>query len=203
MEADEHRAGVVPLSTRTPLWRKFFTVAPLVLVGTRRRDGTHDLAPKHMVMPLGWDNYFCFVCMPRHETYVNAVAAGAFTVSFPRPGQIVQASMAAGPRAGDASKPSLAALELFPATAVDGVLVEGCYLFLECLLERTLDGFGDASLVIGEVVAAAADEEALRTSEREDGAVVHGQPLLAYVHPGRFAVIDETYSFPYPVDYQL
>ena len=57
----------VPIPVDKPIWSRFFTVAPLVLVGTREGDG-HDLAPKHMAMPLGWDNYFCFVCSPDHAT---------------------------------------------------------------------------------------------------------------------------------------
>ena len=59
----------VPLPVDSPIWKSFFTVAPLVLVGTIESDGTtHDLAPKHMAMPLGWSNFFCFACSPRHAT---------------------------------------------------------------------------------------------------------------------------------------
>ena len=43
----------------------------LVLVGKREPDGGHDLAPKHMSTPIGWDNYYGFVCTPRHHTYGN------------------------------------------------------------------------------------------------------------------------------------
>ena len=64
-----------------PVWERFFTVFPLVLVGTREEDGGHDLAPKHLAMPLSWGNWFGFVCTPRHRTYQNAVRTGAFTVS--------------------------------------------------------------------------------------------------------------------------
>jgi flavin reductase (DIM6/NTAB) family NADH-FMN oxidoreductase RutF len=202
MEEDE-RASIVPVSTAAPVWAKFFTVAPLVLVGTRRPDGVHDLAPKHMAMPLGWQNYFCFACTPSHETYRNAVASGAFTVSFPGPDQVVAASLAAAPRGDAATKPSLAALPTFPAREVDGVLVEGCYLFLECCLNRVLDGFGEASLVIGEVVAASVDERALRMDDRDDNELIHDRPMLAYLPPGRFAAVDRSYSFPFPVDFSV
>ncbi len=197
----EERPAIIPVSTAAPVWAKFFVVSPLVLVGTLRADGTHDLAPKHMAMPLGWANYFCFVCTPAHETYANAVGRGAFTVSFPGPDQIVLASLAAAPHEVDSSKPSLAALETFPASAVPGVLVEGCYLFLECRLDRVVDGFGEASLVVGEVVAAGVDERALRAWERDDAELIHGRPLLAYLHPGRFAAVDRSFSFPFPVDF--
>jgi hypothetical protein len=31
--------GLVELSTKTPIWDRFFTIAPLVLTGTREADG--------------------------------------------------------------------------------------------------------------------------------------------------------------------
>src|SRR5512145_613255 len=103
----------VPIPTDSPVWSRFFTVAPLVLVGSRAEDGRPDIAPKHMAMPLGWQNYYCFVCSPRHTTQRNIEATREFTVSFPRAEQIVQTSMAAAGREEDDSKPALAALETF------------------------------------------------------------------------------------------
>ena len=44
---------VVPLRIEAPLWTRFFSVAPLVLVGTKEGDH-YDIAPKHMAMPLAW-----------------------------------------------------------------------------------------------------------------------------------------------------
>jgi flavin reductase (DIM6/NTAB) family NADH-FMN oxidoreductase RutF len=196
-------AGFVSLATETPIWEKVFVVAPLVLVGTLEDDGAPDVAPKHMAMPLGWQNRYCFVCAPRHATFRNAVARAAFTVSFPRPGQIVETSLAAGGRAEDASKPSLAALRTFPATVVEGVLVEGCYLYLECRLERVVEGFGDNVLVVGEVVAAGVAEEALRGADVDDADAIAKDPLLTYLSPGRFAAVGESHAFPYPVDFRL
>jgi flavin reductase (DIM6/NTAB) family NADH-FMN oxidoreductase RutF len=192
---------VVPLPVGAQLWQRVLTVAPLVLVGTLDPDGSPDLAPKHMAMPLGWDDRFCFACTPRHSTYANALARGVFTVSFPTPAQVVSAGLAATAREADASKPALAALATVPARVVDGVLVEGAYLFLECELDRTVDLEG-ASLVIGRIVAAAADELALRT-EGDDADLAHELPLLAYLAPGRFAEIHESRSFPFPADFRL
>ena len=34
-------------------WDRFFTVAPLVLVGTLEPDGSADIAPKHQATPIG------------------------------------------------------------------------------------------------------------------------------------------------------
>ena len=193
--------GLVALDVAHPIWERFFTVAPLVLVATREADGRFDIAPKHMVMPLGWENRFGFVCSPRHATYRNAVARGAFTVSWPRPELVIATSLAAAPRCEDASKPSLVAVPTFPARAVDGVLVEQCYAWLECALERTVDDLGPNSLVIGRVVAAAVAEDSLRTLDRDDADLLHAAPLLAYVSPGRWARIADTAAFPFPAGF--
>ncbi len=201
MSAGEHRR--ISLATEEPIWSRFFLVAPLVLVGTREPDAGHDLAPKHMAMPLGWQNYFCFVCSPRHATHRNIEATGEFTVSFPSPQQILHASMAAAMRDPDGSKPSLAALETFPADRVAGVLVRDSYLWLECTRERIIDGFGENSLIVGRIVAAAVDERALRGFESDDADVIGGSPLLAYLSPGRFARVAQSYSFPFPADFRL
>lgn len=189
---------LVPLATDQPIWDRVFSVAPLVIVGTKEESGQYNLAPKHLAMPLGWANYYCFVCSPQHTTYHNIRRSKAFTVSYPRPADVLQATLAASPRLEDHSKPSLLALPTFVAREVDGRLVKGCYLFLECTLHSILDGFGANSLIIGNVVAAAAHEDALRIEERDDNDHVLQFPLLAYVSPGRFATIEGSTGLPLP-----
>jgi len=188
----------VELDVRVPVWERVFTVAPLVLVGTREPDGSFDLAPKHLALPLSWQNHFGFVCTPRHSTYANALRERAFTVSYPRPAQLVHTSLAASPRCADGTKPAVAALPTRPASRVAGVLVEGAWLQLECELERVVEGLGENVLVVGRVVAASADPAALIDADREPEDVLAQAPLLAYVHPGRFAEIAAAYSFPLP-----
>ncbi|GIU95856.1 MAG: hypothetical protein KatS3mg012_2313 [Gaiellaceae bacterium] len=194
---------LVSLPLDEPVWTKVFVVSPLVLVGTLEDDGSPDVAPKHQAMPLGWQNLFCFVCSRRHATLRNAEARGVFTVSFPRPGHILDASMAAGGRVDDSSKPSLAALETFPARVVEGPLVAGCYLYLECRVERIVEGFGENALVVGEIVAASAPEESVRVSDGDDADTIARDPLLAYLSPGRFAAVERSLSFPFPIDFRL
>ena len=202
MSAGEDPAAPVPIDVSVmPVWERFFTVLPLVLVATREGEA-YDIAPKHMAMPLGWQNHYCFVCTPRHATYQNVRATGVFTVSFPRPEQVAQIAMAAAPRAGDA-KAGLAALTTIPARVVDGVLVDGCLVHLECRLDRIVDGFGDASIITGAVVAASVDPAALRALERDDADLIHEAPLLAYLQPGRMASIDRSTSFPFPAGFTV
>ena len=205
--ADEQEAPYqrpVPLAVDSPIWSSFFTVAPLVIVGTLEDDDAgHDLAPKHMAMPLGWSNYFCFACSPKHATQRNAQRTEEFTVSFPRPEQIVETSLAAGPRDAEGTKPSLGGVATFPAREVDGVLVRDACLWLECRLDRVVEGFGENTLIIGEVVAAAVDERSIRASDGDDSDLIANSPLLAYVSPGRFARISQTYSFPFHTNFRL
>lgn len=193
---------LVDLSTETPIWERFFLVAPLVLVGTKEGDG-YDVAPKHMATPLGRDNYFGFVCTPHHATYRNLKAHPQFTVSFPGAELILETSLAAGARQPDRSKPTLAAVPTVPARAVDGVLVDGCVLYLECELDRIVDGFGENGLVVGRVVAASAPRRALRGHDVDDADLLHELRPLVYLAPGRFGVVELTHRLPLPAGFTL
>ena len=104
------------------------------------------------------------------------------------------ASLAAAPRCDDNSKPSLKALEIFPASVVDGVLLTNSYLYLECELDRIIDGFGNNSLIAGRVVAAQVSAKALRTNERNDQDVLKDSPLMVFLPPARYSKIEESFS---------
>ena len=190
--------SLVDLDVKEPIWDQFFTVAPLVLVGTREEADGDDLAPKHMVTPMGWQNYFGFVCTPRHGTYQNILRDGVFAVTFLRPAQWLETSLSASPRCEDDSKPQLDLMHKYRTARVDCPVVPGGYLYLECTLDRFVDGFGANSLIVGKIVAAQIDPAFLRAEERDDQDLLHEAPLLAYVSPGRFASIQDTQAFPMP-----
>ncbi len=172
-------------------------VAPLVVVGTREENGDYDLAPKHMVTPLGWENYFGFVCTPSHGTYRNIQREKVFTVSFPTADSVVATSLSASPRCGD-SKPIMAALSTFEAKQVAGRFLSDASLFFECELDRIVDGFGINSLIAGRIIAAHAVAGAVRQMDVDDQETLSASPLLAYVSPGRYAKLDQSESFPFP-----
>lgn len=196
---DHSRVAIDPAE---PVWDRFFMVSALFLVGSREEDGSWDFAPKHMGCPLSWENYFGFVCTPRHSTYHNVLRERQFTVTFPRPSQVLFTSLAATCRESDGSKPALRALPTISATRIDGRFLEDGYLFLECELERIVDGFGPNSLIAGRVVAAQADERAVRRDDLDDHEVVRASEILAYLAPGRFATIEENCSFPFTADFR-
>lgn len=190
--------GLVELEVERPIWDQFFMIAPLVVVGTCEADGGADLAPKHMVTPMGWQNYFGFVCTPRHGTYQNVLRDREFAVTFPRPSQWLETSLTATPRCEDDSKPLLSLLQSRRSPRVDCPVLDDGYLYLECELDRIVDGFGMNSLIVGKIVAAQIDPAFLRAAERDDQDLLRDAPLLAYVSPGRFASVQNTLAFPMP-----
>lgn len=57
------------------------------------------------------------------------------------------------------------------------------------------------SLIVGRILAAHVHEDFLHVSEIGDQDLIHESPLLAYLNPGRYASIVESYSFPFPTDF--
>lgn len=193
---------IVTLQPDQPFFETLYTATPLVIVGTREADGTGNLAPKHMAIPLGWSDHFGFVCTPEHSTYRNAERTGEFTVSYPRPENVLEASLAAGPRDAEGSKPLLEGIETTDADAVDAPVVADAYAVLECELERIVDGFDENGLVAGEIVAKHVHTDAYRTDDTEPEALFERAPVLAYFYPDRFASVSDTQAFPFPEGFE-
>jgi flavin reductase (DIM6/NTAB) family NADH-FMN oxidoreductase RutF len=200
--SDSIYENVVALSAERPFWEQVFTVAPLVVIGTIEENGKIDFAPKHMAMPIGWGNYFGFVCTPRHSTYHNIKRTREFTVSFPRPNQVVLATLTASTRDTKGEKQYLENLPTFAAKKVNGRFIKDSYLFLECEHNQTIDGFDDYSLIIGNVVAAYAGQDSVRVSDQDVNDLLAKAPLLVYLNWGRYTPIKSSYSFPFLKDFK-
>jgi flavin reductase (DIM6/NTAB) family NADH-FMN oxidoreductase RutF len=175
---------------------RVLSVAPLVVVGTLEQDGAPDLAPKHMVTPLG-ERHLAFVCSPTHATHGNLSRTGQFTVSWLPDQGVLLASLAAAPRQPDGAKPALLAVPTRPAQRVEGVVLRDAPVTAECQVERVMDDWGHWSLVVGEVVHATARPDAVLSVDEDAHDVLARSPLLAYVHPGHVATIDRADAFPY------
>jgi flavin reductase (DIM6/NTAB) family NADH-FMN oxidoreductase RutF len=196
---------LIDLDTSRPIWDSVFTVAPLVVIGTKEECGCgYDMAPKHMVTPLGLDNYIGFVCTPRHRTYHNIIDTGEFTVSFPKPDQVTMTSLAASPRCGKSlkNKPIVDSLQTVPSHKIDALFVKESYLFLDCILHSITEGFGEYSLIAGKIISAHVDEDSFRYSERDEQEMVTKAPMLAYLAHGRYSSISESIEFPYPAGFK-
>ncbi|WP_456425218.1 flavin reductase [Rhodocaloribacter sp.] len=194
----ELQAPLVSLDVDLPIWERVFTVAPLVVVGTKGPDGGHTFAPKHQAMPIGWANYFGFACRPEHRTYRNVLREGVFTVTYPLAGQVVHAALAALIRHDDDARRGLDTLPTFPAEKIDGVFLNDGYLFLECELEKIVGGFGPFGLITGQVAAAYVREDALRIFDQSDHELIGRMPLPVYLAPGRYGSVWESFAFPMP-----
>ncbi len=191
------------IDTGFPIWDYVFTVAPLVVIGSKEKD-EYDLAPKHMATPMGFDNYFGFVCTPKHQTYHNIKQTGEFAVSFPLPNSIVLASLSATARCDEISKSKsiIDAIPTFKATSIDAPFVLDSYLFLECKLFKIIDGFNENSLITGKIDVAFVDNNYLRSSDSDEQKQLKKNPLLAYISYGRFAEISKTFNFPFPKKFE-
>ncbi|MET6989925.1 flavin reductase [Sediminicola arcticus] len=189
----------ISLGTDVPIWNRCFTVAPLIVVGTKEGDN-YDLAPKHMATAIGLSNYFGFVCTPKHATYRNVKATGEFSVSFPLPNQIVLSSLSASPRCGERSneKSIIRSLPTVKATSIDALLLDHSYLYLECKLFKIIDGFDNDSIITGKVITAFVKSNYHRDAEKDEQEMIKDNPLLAYIANGRFASVSETFNFPFP-----
>ena len=192
----------IDLNTAETIWNRFYTVAPLIVVGTKEGNG-YDLAPKHMATPLGHENFFGFVCTPDHKTYHNIKEHQEFTVSFIRPNQVILASLAASKRCGEIENdnPIIQDLPTSKGKKVDALFVNDSYLVLECVLHRVFDDFGTFSLIAGRIIGAYVQYNSLRVSEKDDGELIYNSPLLAYLAYGRFAEIKNSKAFPFPKEF--
>jgi flavin reductase (DIM6/NTAB) family NADH-FMN oxidoreductase RutF len=193
---------LVELDNRRSIWDRFFSVFPLVVIGTEDDQGLIDLAPKHLAMPLSWGVHFGFVCTRRHRTYQNIERSGEFAVTYVRPSQLVLASLTASPRCDDDSKPIVDALPTFAPEGKGGAFLRDGYAFLECRLTRIYDDFGDNSLIAGEIVSARVAEDSLRLDDQDDQDLIADAPLLAYLYPDRFAEISHSNKLPFPAGFK-
>ena len=194
--------NVITIPTDQSIFEQTFAAYSVVLIGTREADRSMDIAPKHMATPLGLSNYFGFVCTPKHHTYQNIKRTEEFSVSYPRPEEILSISFSAEDRDEEGKKPNLDTLETIPATTIDPEIVKNSYVFLECRLEEISDRFGDNSFIAGKIVAQHVHEDVKRSPDRDDNEIINDHPILAYLHPGRYTQISDSYSFPFPRDFE-
>ena len=193
----------ISLSVKDTIWDHFYTVAPLVVIGSKEND-EFDLSPKHMVTPIGFSNFIGFVCTPRHVTYHNIKKEKRFTVSFVKPSQILLTSLAAIPRCEDNhySKEIVKNIPTIPTSKKDNIFIADSYVLLECSLHKIIDGFGDYSMITGKIDTAYVHKDYKIFSEVDQQKHIYNNPFLAYLAQGRFASIKETFSLPYPKDYK-
>lgn len=141
--------------------------------------------PRPNVMTIGWGgltrfwgkSVFVAPVRPQRFTYDALVRAGTYTVCVPRPGAMADALQKAGMLTGaDGDKFAAIGIGTRPAGQVDAPIIEGCALYLECVVRAqcAFDGRGTDEAVVqrhyadgdfhtlffGEVVACYAEDPA-------------------------------------------
>ena len=140
---------LVEISTEAPIWERFFTVAPLVLVATKRAATTTSRRSISPCRSAGRTTSASSAAR-RTRRHRNLEAHPEFTVSFPRGRPDRQSSLlAAGSRLDDRSKPTLAPFRSSRPARWTACSSRAAALYLECALERVIDGFGENSLIVG------------------------------------------------------
>lgn len=203
MKEENGFTDFISLDPKMGLWEQFYTVAPLVVIGTKEGEN-FDLAPKHMATPIGFSNYFGFVCTPRHSTYHNIKKEKRFSVSFVKPDQILLSSIAAIPRCsvGDFPKDIIAQIPTLTSEDGGSIYIADSYVYLDCALHKIIDGFDDYSIITGTIVKAFVHKDHMIYSDQGQQSRIYKNPLLVYIAQGRFAKIKETMSYPFPKDFQ-
>lgn len=192
----------VSLDMQQSIWEHFYMVAPLVVIGSKENDN-YNLAPKHMVIPIGFSNYFGFVCTPRHATYHNIKKEKNFTVSIVKPSQVVISSLTATPRTekNECSKDIISNLSTI-SSSNGNLFIKDSYVLFECELFKIIDGFDDYSIITGKIKNALVHKNFKIYSDMDEQKYFQENPLLGYIAQGRFATIKETYKFPFPRDFK-
>lgn len=200
----ENNNEMVKIDINKSLWNRCYSVHSLVIIGSKEDNGSYNLAPKHMAMPLGFSNYFGFMGTPRKTTYQNVEREKVFTVSYPKPSQLILSSLTASRREADDTKPVVKQVPTVDAKKIDGKMLKDAYFQLECKLSQIMGKFDEWELVVGEVVAAYAHKDALKSTgeDTEDSTLIYNNPMLAYLHPDRFSIIKESNAFPFPKDFK-
>lgn len=202
MQEQDPFKDFISLDVKESIWEHFYTVAPLVVIGSKEGDG-FDLAPKHMATPLGFSDYFGFVCTPRHNTYHNIKKHLRFSVSFVKPDQILLSSLAAIPRCSVKDFTHDITEQLPTLSSEDGnsIFLLDSYVMLDCSLYKVIDGFDDYSLITGRIENAMVHKNYKIVSDEGNQKQLYEHPLLAYIAQGRFATVKETLRYPFPKDF--
>lgn len=197
---EQQDSEMVEITDDPNMWNRCYMVHSLVVIGSTEENGKYNLAPKHMAMPLGFGPYFGFMGTPRKTTYRNIEREKVFTVSYPSPEQLVISSLTASRREDDDTKPIIDQVPTVEAQKIDGKFLKDSYFQLECKLSQMMGKFGEWEIIVGEVVAAYVHRDALKKEgdDADYGDQIHDHPLLAYLHPDRFSIIEESNAFPFP-----
>jgi flavin reductase (DIM6/NTAB) family NADH-FMN oxidoreductase RutF len=137
-------------------------VRPIVIITTMSKEGIPNAALKTNFMNVSVLERVAFGCYPAHDTHRNIIETGEFVVNVP-PEEIVERIMVTAvdfPR--NVNEIEKAGLTSIPSEKVKPPRIKECKLHLECKLKWHKD-----TIIVGEVVAASADEDLIQGSVEE------------------------------------
>jgi flavin reductase (DIM6/NTAB) family NADH-FMN oxidoreductase RutF len=180
--ASASKEGKVELSGAATGWHPPPLVGQVVLVTTRNKDGTTNIAPKCWASMVASDPpHVAFNCNRGHWTAQNVLRSREFVVNIPGvelAEMVWRVSQLPHPRPVED-----AGFTALPANRVKPPRIAECRAHLECTLVEHKD-FGEEVWLLGRVVAASADPEV--ASANDPFAVMRS---FVYLAPGTYGVI--------------
>ena len=139
--------------------RRLLSGGPIVLVTASHR-GRHNVMPAAYVMPLSLVPPVVGVAISQQRHTFDVIKlTNEFALSIPSRELLHHVQYLGSLSGVDYDKLELTKLPYFRARKLDTILLEGCVGWIECSV-RDMVEMGDHFLVIGEVVAVQADDEA-------------------------------------------
>jgi len=137
-------------------------VRPVVVVTTVSSEGIPNAALKTNFMILKALEAVAFHCYPFHDTYENIVETGEFVVNLPSEELAEKIMVTAVDFPHNVNEIDKAGLTALPSEQVKPPRIAECKLHMECELKWYKD-----TIIVGEVVAASADEDLTQGSYEE------------------------------------
>lgn len=163
-------------------WHPSPILGQLVLVTTMNQDGTSNVAPKNWISYVAFGpSLIALGCSSKHWTAKNILRSGEFVINIPG-ADLVDTIWEAGYRDHPRPIESLG-LTPIPSVKVKPPRVEECKAHLECLLDKHF-AYGDEIIILGRIVAASIDEEALKAKDPYEYL-----KMLVFLEDGTFGTV--------------
>ncbi len=149
---------------------------PIGWIGTRRRDGTNNLAPFSFFNVVSVDPPVVLFCAGHHsdrpkDTATLAVEAGAFSVNIVSEDVAEAMVLTSGSYSAEDDEFAIAGLTVTEGNQLDVPLVAESPANLECSVRQVIEIGDHSRLIIGDVVAAHVEESVLDGSRVDSDAL--------------------------------
>lgn len=137
-------------------------VRPIVVISTVSKEGIPNAALKTNLMVVSALGEVAFCCFPEHDTHKNIIETGEFVVNLPSEEILEKIMVTAVDFPHNVNEIEKAGLTAIPSEKVKPPRIKECKFHMECKLKWRRD-----NIIVGEVVAASADEDLIHCSVEE------------------------------------